>query len=86
MANNRMYLIHSPTGQGVFVGKRMGHGWYDVPNNLAENVRRLFEYVERESPGISDDFKIVMEDPPSVREVRDGNGENLCYILMDEDL
>lgn len=32
MANNRMILVYRPTGQAVYLGKRLGDGWYDVPH------------------------------------------------------
>lgn len=28
MANNRLYLVHRPSGYALFLGKRMLRGWY----------------------------------------------------------
>lgn len=60
MANNRMYLTHRPSGLSVYLGKRMEHGWYDVPDDLAERVRALFESFE--SFDYQDDFCVSLED------------------------
>lgn len=60
MANNRMYLLHRMTGRAVYLGKRMGGGWYDVPQDLAERVVQLFDYIEQE--GDYDDVCVAMED------------------------
>jgi hypothetical protein len=61
MANNRMYLLHKQSGAAVYLGKRFGGGWDDVPDDLAERIRLLFRYVEN-SPGNSkDDFAVAME-------------------------
>lgn len=30
MANNRLFLVHRPTGLAVFLGKRMLRGWYAI--------------------------------------------------------
>jgi hypothetical protein len=32
MANNRMYLVHKVTGKKLYLGKRMGHGYYNPPS------------------------------------------------------
>ena len=29
MANNRIYLVHKPSGVGVYIGKHMGWEWYN---------------------------------------------------------
>lgn len=41
-----MLLCHRPTGYAVFLGKRMGWGWYGVPDNLAETVADLFDALD----------------------------------------
>ena len=56
MANNRMYLLHRPTNQWVYLGKRMGGQWYDVQGDLPEKLTELFESTN------GDDFALVMED------------------------
>jgi hypothetical protein len=62
MANNRMYITHRPTGKSVYIGKRMGCGWYGVPENLSETVQNLFEDTEETGKCGQDDFIISMED------------------------
>jgi len=56
MANNRMYLIHKPTGTAVMLGKRMGWGWYTPPTE--DQMTRFFEASEEAN---QDDFYLGME-------------------------
>lgn len=60
-----MYLRHS-SGAGVYLGKRMGWGWYGIPEDLREKLAELFCHVEQscQSAHEGDDFEIVMEDAP----------------------
>ena len=68
MANNRMYLVHVPTGVGIFLAKRMAWGWYSSEmkdKNLQDRLDKFFEYLEKEriyGDGKQDDFQILMED------------------------
>ena len=63
MANNRMYLMHRPSRKAVYLGKRMGWGWYNVPDDVKERIKRLFKMVEnQEADGDQDDFCIALED------------------------
>lgn len=66
MANNRMYLIHRPSGLGVMLGKRMAWGWYQSPE--AKHLREFYDYLAEvwalENPykeGDQDDFIIDQE-------------------------
>ena len=61
MANNRMFFIHIPSGKRVYLGKRMGVGWYNVPDDLGARVKLLFDYLDGEYVG-QDDFAIALED------------------------
>ena len=58
MANNRMFLVHRPSGLAVFLGKRMGHGWYTT--DRCASVQILFDAVENEDG--RDDFALAIED------------------------
>ncbi len=61
MANNRMFLIHKPTGIGVMLGKRMGWGWYSAPD--AERLNAFYTYLSNDLPEEKqDDFILAMED------------------------
>ncbi len=62
MANNRIYLVHKPTLAGVFIGKRMGWGWYSQPKG--DSMEVFYDYVAENSKTAKeqDDFIIVMED------------------------
>lgn len=62
MANNRMFLQYRPTGELVYLGKRMNEGWYDVPERLSESIVKLFERAEA-SAGNLDDFVLALEQP-----------------------
>lgn len=63
MANNRMFLLHRPTGKSVLLGKRMGWGWYAVPENVKERIEALFAIVDgSEYEGSQDDFCVALED------------------------
>ncbi len=81
MANNRMFLLHQPSGVAVYLGKRMATGWYDTPKCVGDRIKALFEQVELENVA-TDDFCLAMEDAsaaPMVVEYRkiseaDGNG------------
>lgn len=63
MANNRMFLVYRPTGDAVFLGKRMGWGWYGTPADLAENIAELFKKAELAagSEFSQDDFAVALE-------------------------
>jgi len=58
MANNRMWLVHRPTGIAVMLGKRMGSYWYNAPEK--DQLERFFEVT-----GVNvdqDDLMLAMED------------------------
>ena len=64
MANNRMFLVYRPTGDAVYLGKRMGWGWYGTPEDVAERIAELFERAEKaagEGDFSQDDFAIALE-------------------------
>jgi len=64
MANNRMFLVYRPTGDAVYLGKRMGWGWYGTPDDVAHHIAELFEKAEKdagESDFSQDDFAIALE-------------------------
>lgn len=60
MANNRMYLLHSPSGYYVMLGKRMGWGWYKAPSQ--DDIQNLFDKVyTQEAEGDQDEFVVAFE-------------------------
>jgi len=64
MANNRMFLVYRPTGDAVFLGKRMSWGWYGTPNDIVERIALLFEKAAEAAAkdGFSqDDFAVALE-------------------------
>ena len=62
MANERMFLLHEPSGFYVYLAKRMGWGWYGVPDALNEAMLALFDLVERQiAEGNQDQFVIAMD-------------------------
>ncbi len=62
MANNRMLLIHRPTGLAVVIGKHMAWNWYRPPEK--ETLELLYNEVEKRTKSIADmeDFCLGMED------------------------
>lgn len=64
MANNRMFLVHRPSGNRVYLGKRMAVGWYDAPPDLGQKIAEMFNVVEHLAPDGAgqDDFVIEMDD------------------------
>ena len=71
MANNRLFLVHRPTGEAVFLGKRMCGGWYGVPDNVKERIEELFSRIANGSPGSQDDMVLAMEE-------NDANSSMVC--------
>lgn len=67
MANNRMFLVHIPTGLAVGLGKRMGWGWY-LTDTLAvgPHIEKLYTILKDEFnyEGEQDAFRLMMETDP----------------------
>lgn len=61
MANNRLYLVHRPTGKSICLGKRMAQGWYAKGETLSKDINQFFDEVGVEYDG-QDDFFLAMED------------------------
>lgn len=59
MANNRMYLVHKPTGFAFFLGKRMGAEWYNPHECTVDDLNEFFE--ECYDGGGQDEFCLAME-------------------------
>lgn len=87
-----MYLVYRPTGDAVFLGKRMGWGWSGTPENVAERILELFN---KSKDGIidfsQDDFAIAMEqgeNQPHViskyRYKHPQDSGNICTLVIDE--
>ena len=64
MANNRLYLIHKPSGERVLLGKRMAWGWYDH-GNLSERIEKFFNEAigDCKTSAEQDDFELELEHP-----------------------
>jgi len=43
MANDRMYLVHKPTGKCLYMGKHMWDGWYNAPDK--EQIEEFYDRV-----------------------------------------
>lgn len=60
MANNRLFLVHGPSGLGVMLGKRLGWGWKDAAS--VDELQALFDKVaEGGYEGHQDDFRLIFE-------------------------
>lgn len=67
MANNRMLLVHVPTGLAVHLGKRYAEDWYLHNSDLVgTDLDKLYKVLNRDQDykkGVSkDDFALIMED------------------------
>ncbi len=63
MADNRMWLIHRPSGRFVYLGKRLGPAWHNpLMEFVGDSLAVLFDTCN------GDDYVIGMED------VRDAPG------------
>ena len=60
MANNRMYLIHRPSGLGVSLGKRMVGPWYNAPDK--NEMEMFYHHIFFNCDGSNDDFVLAVED------------------------
>ena len=45
MANNRMYILHPPSGLRQYLGKRMASGYYCPPE--ADTLQLFYDMVEQ---------------------------------------
>ncbi len=62
MANERMYLLHADSGYYVPLGRRMGWGWYGVPEEVGRRIQTLYDFVEsQEAEGDQDAFVVAFE-------------------------
>lgn len=65
MANERMYILHVPSGGYCFLAKRMGWGWYNVDD---ERIKCLFTAMEEgELEGDQDALVIAFEGDPRLK-------------------
>ena len=47
MANNRIFLLHIPTGYGIFVGKHLSNHWYfPESTNLSVNINYFYDLID----------------------------------------
>lgn len=67
MANNRMFLVHPPSGLAIFLGKRMGWGWYSYKDDdIDDRLNKFYETLEKHGYiGKQDAFCLAMEDNSS---------------------
>ena len=62
MANNRMCIVHKPTGYAVWLGKRMAVGWYCNAEDIQKELNDMYNLIEKEEGCINqDDFVIALE-------------------------
>ena len=89
MADNRMYLVHRPSGWAVYLGGQWGYEWScgdgEIYHKLVELFRRAHEaWVDGE--GSINDFVIVLEDAEdapkcmSIEDYREETGQSLKLI------
>ena len=62
MANERMFLLHRPSGKMILLGKHMGEEWYKPPTE--EELSKFYESVYQTCihDGLSnEDFVLAIE-------------------------
>lgn len=59
MSNNRMYLVHEPTGFALLLGKRLEQGYSVSFGDMAERLERLYDLVGYDED--PDGFSIAYE-------------------------
>ena len=65
MANERIYILHVPSGGYCFLAKRMGWGWYNVDD---ERIKCLFAAMEEgELEGDQDALVIAFDGDPRLK-------------------
>lgn len=52
MANNRMFLVHRPTGIAVIISKHMGWGWYNPTDE--ETMQAFYELTVEKSENMAE--------------------------------
>jgi hypothetical protein len=68
MANNRLYLIHNPTGKKFMISKRMGWGWY-AKDDIKEKINDYFDdCADGEN---QDDFDLMIEDNSNCKHIKE---------------
>jgi len=65
MANNRMYLKHTPSGLELMLGKRMRRGYYYAPEKA--KLEEFFDTCEQLSDEL-DSFVLEYEDEPETEQ------------------
>lgn len=95
MANNRMFLVHLPTGLAAGLAKRMGWGWYTASSvdqaQIGRRIQRLFDVLEdRGYEDRQDDFAIALEDAEGATlahggwQYGEGREDGLTQLVLDE--
>lgn len=59
MANNRMFLVHEPSGIGLMLGKVLGQEWYKPPEQ--ERFQEFYDYIYTTFGYGQEDFILVTE-------------------------
>lgn len=49
MADERLYILHVPSGRAVFIAKRFGLHWKQVPENIGTRLKMLLDLVSDEN-------------------------------------
>ena len=83
MANNRLYLVHEPSGLGICLATRLGSEWRVVqPDTLVHRLMRLLD--EAFLDGDVDDIRVALEDAGGaldILEVRGGKPTRIAGVL-----
>ena len=93
MSNNRMFLVHTPTGLAAKLGNMTGYGW-GIPGHaesLGSSIELLFVQLMIEGyPGGQDAFEIFLEDESGTASKRsftygDSRADGLYNLILSEE-
>lgn len=71
MANNRMWLVHRPSGLWVRLGKRIATSWYGSPGDMQAFYDEVEAWCEAHGWEHQDHFGLDMEDAGKAPEARE---------------
>jgi hypothetical protein len=84
MANNRMYLVHVPTGKSLYIARQSGLEWY---NNRIEEPAPWDKFFQdlRDEGHWDSNFAITMEGTEDAPFAYPARGWNYDMARMNED-
>jgi len=60
VADNRMWLVHRPTGKAIMLAKMLASPWYKIAE--AEEIEEFLDHIYTTEIGTHSDFVLALED------------------------